>query len=331
METNGEKILSAMNAFELNVSSGPEDGADELPFESLDDFSIAPLTFEETAVMIRERTEFFFDLTARYNRKSPKYLEACAFLEKGIRYLGSCCLTMEILKKNGRGEFPQLGDLSTHWLFGMVSFNVRKLDAAMKELIAASGELPGKWQDMQFRFLSLAERLQSTEKKIYDCCTHPELGNDILKRAQLFTKEAFNRSEVRRRIKPPSFRSGAALPFLKNAVREEKALAEAADPVQDPAAAPVPEKTDTISEPAVKEVTTKIEGSPWERTEREAKQDFYLSKTLGELNAMQARNPGSWDRMMDEMFGPNRKSSSLPFSLDMDDEKGIFGSAPPFI
>ena len=48
MVTNGEKVLDAMNAFDVNASSGCE----ELPFESLDDFSVAPLTFEETAVMV---------------------------------------------------------------------------------------------------------------------------------------------------------------------------------------------------------------------------------------------------------------------------------------
>ena len=283
MGTNGEKVLDAMNAFDLNASSG----ADELPFESLDDFSVAPLTFEETAVMVWRKTEYFFDLTAKFNRKSEKYLEACAFLEKGVKYLGSCCLTAAVLGEEDDLEFPKLEGLSTHWLFGLVSFNARKLDAAVNEFMAASGDLPGKWLDMQFRFLNLAERLKSTERKIHDCCSHSlsEERARIVKQAKMFTKRAGNRYEVRRHVKPPVFRTGAALPLIRSAVDH-------------------PEEMPPAEPEEVKEVTLDLEGGIWEPDEMLDRLAIIGSMPLWQLNKMEAEDPEGWARLTAGIFDP---------------------------
>ena len=283
MGTNGEKVLDAMNAFDLNASSG----ADELPFESLDDFSVAPLTFEETAVMVWRKTEYFFDLTAKFNRKSEKYLEACAFLEKGVKYLGSCCLTAAVLGEEDDLEFPKLEGLSTHWLFGLVSFNARKLDAAVNEFMAASGDLPGKWLDMQFRFLNLAERLKSTERKIHDCCSH-SLSVErarIVKQAKMFTKRAGNRYEVRRHVKPPVFRTGAALPMIRSAVDH-------------------PEELPPAEPEEVKEVTPDLDGGIWEPDEMLDRLAIIGSMPLWQLNKMEAEDPEGWARLTAGIFDP---------------------------
>ena len=283
MATIGEKVLDAMNTFDANAASGCE----ELPFESLDDFSVAPLTFEETAVMVWQKTEYFFDLTAKFNRKSEKYLEACAFLEKGVKYLGSCCLTAAVLGEEDDQEFPKLEGLSTHWLFGLVSFNVRKLDAAVNEFLADTGDIPGKWLDMQFRFLNLAERLKATERKIYDCSKdsyNPERAK-IVSQAKMFTKGAWNRYEVRRHVKPPVFRTGAALPMIRSAVDHPEAL---------PAAEPE----------AVKEVTPELEGGIWEPDEMLDRLAIIGSMPLWQLNKMQAEDPEGWARLTAGLFDP---------------------------
>ena len=283
MVTNGEKVLDAMNAFDVNASSGCE----ELPFESLDDFSVAPLTFEETAVMVWRKTEYFFDLTAKFNRKSEKYLEACSFLEKGVKYLGSCCLTAAAVGIEDECEFPKLEGLSTHWLFGLVSFNIRKLDAAVNEFLADTGDIPGKWLDMQFRFLNLAERLKATERKIYDCSKdscNPERAK-IVSQAKMFTKGAWNRYEVRRHVKPPVFRTGAALPMIRSAADHPEAL---------PAAEPE----------AVKEVTPELEGGIWEPDEMLDRLAIIGSMPLWQLNKMQAEDPEGWAKLTEGLFDP---------------------------
>ena len=94
---NGELILDEMDAFfagntAVSASEADDDG---LPFESIDDFSTDPVGFEEMAQRMLAKTEAVFDLTAVYNRHSKKYLKACAMLEKGIKYLGSICITRE--------------------------------------------------------------------------------------------------------------------------------------------------------------------------------------------------------------------------------------------
>ena len=283
MVTNGEKVLDAMNAYDVNASSG----AESLPFESLDDFSLAPLTFEETAVMVWRKTEYFFDLTAKFNRKSEKYLEACTFLEKGMKYLGSCCLTAAVLGKDEKRDFPKLEGLSTHWLFGLVSFNVRKLDAAVNEFMAATGDIPGKWMDMQFRFLNLAERLKATERKITDCCTnsHSHERAKIVSQAKMFTKRAENRCDVRQHVKPPVFRTGAALPLIRSAVDHPEELPEAE-----------PEE--------VKEVILDLEGGIWEPDEKLDRLAVIGSMPLWKVNQMRAEDPEGWVRLTAGLFDP---------------------------
>ena len=95
-QTNGEKLLAELNGFlPENDTFVPDQGSDaeELPFESLDDFSTDPISFEEVTAMINNKVEHFFELSAKYNRHSSKYLEVCSFLERGIKYLSGCCLT----------------------------------------------------------------------------------------------------------------------------------------------------------------------------------------------------------------------------------------------
>lgn len=248
-----EKILSELNAAEFSASAAD---AEALPFETLEDFSTAPLTLAETAEAVRQRTEYFFGLTVKYNRRSANYLEACAYFEKGVKYLGSCCLTLELLRQK-KVEAPEIEGLSTHWLYGMVSFNVRKLNAAVDEFITSGVELPGKWLDMQFRFLNLAERLKATEHRIYSCWGHPDpFADKVITRSKLFTKDAANKRQVQHNVKPPVFRAPASLPVKKEAVRE--ALGGDAEiristvpgkeagrrEAQQPAALPAPEAPD---------------------------------------------------------------------------------------
>ena len=137
-----EGLLERMDSFLSeavvpSASDPTEPEETELPFESLDDYSTDPIGFEEIADMVCTKVKAFFSLSVKYNHRSSKYLEACGFLERGIKYLGSCCLTGVLLKKKGH-ELPKLEDLSTHWLYGMVSFNIRKLNRTVDEELATA-------------------------------------------------------------------------------------------------------------------------------------------------------------------------------------------------
>ena len=215
-----EGLLERMDSFlsEAVVPSAAdptEPEETELPFESLDDYSTDPIGFEEIADMVCTKVKAFFSLSVKYNHRSSKYLEACGFLERGIKYLGSCCLTGVLLKKKGH-ELPKLEDLSTHWLYGMVSFNIRKLNRTVDEELATAGTIPSRWLDMQFRYINLAERLKSTEAKIYEYTTSSwRSGEKYVEHALMFSEKAWNRYYVKKYVRKPDFRKSPAFPVLK--------------------------------------------------------------------------------------------------------------------
>ena len=93
---DGKELICKMNEFlteDLNVSASDDNA---LPFETLDDYSTDPIGFSEMSEMMLKKVEFAFDLAVKYNRRSSQYLKCCAKLERGIKYLGSCCLTKRL-------------------------------------------------------------------------------------------------------------------------------------------------------------------------------------------------------------------------------------------
>jgi len=164
---DSEKLLDELDMFYAENAAVPSscEEDDGLPFESLDDFSTDPVGFEEMAERMLAKTENIFDLSAVYNRHSKKYLKTCALLEKGIKFLGSACITKLALEDENR-SCPALGQLSTQKLYGMVSFNYRKLDKALTENQQKKCDLYPELTDMFFRYFNLLQRLRSTENKI---------------------------------------------------------------------------------------------------------------------------------------------------------------------
>ena len=61
--------------------------------ESIEDFSTAPIVFEEAAARMLNKVEELFDLSTKYDRNVPQYLECCSWLERGIKALASAALT----------------------------------------------------------------------------------------------------------------------------------------------------------------------------------------------------------------------------------------------
>ena len=168
-QTEDKKMIAEMNDFladKAKAKSADDPKAEEnLPFESIDSYSTDPVGFGEMSLRMLNKVEFVFDLAVKENRFSPKYLKRCTQLEKGIKYLGSLCITKYALQTKGQ-TFPQLGQLSTEKLYCMTSHHFPKLDMAVTEYMFEHRDVPDKLFDMEMRYFNLLERLRSTEVKI---------------------------------------------------------------------------------------------------------------------------------------------------------------------
>lgn len=224
-EHKAEALFDEMTTFltdDLRASeSGPKDPDDDgLPFESLADFSTEPAEFSEMAERILQKVENLFNLTALYNRHSAKYLKACALLEKGIKYLGSACLTKIALERKNQ-TFPGLGQLTTMKLYRMVSFNYRKLDAALTENLKKGNDLYPELLDMELRYFSLLRRLRSTEKKIHvyhnKMYYEKEDFGPVIE-GNAFSGKSWTKSYTQNMEEAPAFREAPAFPVIKSAV-----------------------------------------------------------------------------------------------------------------
>lgn len=167
-EASGDKLLSEMDQFltdEAQKNASAETADEALPFETIDDYSTAPVEFGEMTQKLMVKVDAVFDLAVKYNRHSSAYLKSCTKLEKGITYLARCCRTkyaLEICKH----QYPELGQLTTDKLYRMASFHYRKIDRALTEYIEQKQDVSDELIDMQFRYFNLLDRLRATEVKI---------------------------------------------------------------------------------------------------------------------------------------------------------------------
>lgn len=225
---DGGKLMDEMDTL-LNAASADADAA-ELPFESIDDFSTEPVSFEEMCGRMLERVEMIFDLSTVYNRQSAEYLQTCALLERGIKYLAGCCITKAALEEN-KVPMPSLGQLSLEKLYGMASFNFRKLDTAVTEQIRKFGrKYSPELLDMEFRYFSLLSRLRATQKKKYNYFFnfyYCDKRND-----ETVTGKAFNGGyNCGPASEPPVFRRPSAFPMNRAEIIELRDGAENAGKV----------------------------------------------------------------------------------------------------
>ncbi len=233
METSElEKTSEEIRLFLQDAEAPAMAGEEELPYESLDDFSTLPVKFEEQTAVMLERAEDLFVLTQRYNRHSKKYLEACGWLEKSISGLGSACVTRIAMKLDGE-ELPMLRQLSTKKLFGMASFNFRKINAAIEEDLRAGGEFPLPLMGMLIRYNRMIERLRSTEQRIWKINNREISAYDIQTRARTFSEKSLNRYHSPKQDEAPEYRQALSYPVISSAVREAEC--------EEAAEAPAPE------------------------------------------------------------------------------------------
>ena len=220
MKTKDSQMVSDEIRDFLDHNADPAASAKEqLPLESMDDFSTLPLSYEKIHATMLERVEDLFVLTSKYNRHSEKYLEALNVLEKGINCLGSVCITRIVLKKNGR-ELPMLHQLSTHKLYGMACFNYLKINAAIEEDMKNKGEFSMKLMNTLIRWNHVLEKLRSTELKILQINAGEICATNYFRRAYFFTEKSQNSYYTPVQNEVPVYRETTAYPIDFEAVRE---------------------------------------------------------------------------------------------------------------
>ena len=220
---DGGKLTDEMDML-LGTTSADADAA-ELPFESIDDFSTDPVSFTEMSERMLERVEMIFELSTLYNRQSADYLRICAVLEKGIKYLAGSCIVKAAMEQE-KMTFPTLGQLSLAKLYGMASFNYRKLDTALSEQIRKSGRnFSPELLDMDFRYFNLLARLRATHTKKYNYFFgyfYNHKGNDGTITGRAFGNKQYDCGP---KSEPPVFRRPSAFPMDRAAIaalREEQ-------------------------------------------------------------------------------------------------------------
>ena len=213
---DGLQLADEMKTYLADENITSEDTA--LPFETLDDYSTDPVSFNEMSLLLLKKVEDVFDYASKYNRHSPQYLKSCVQLEKGIKYLGSCCLTKRALENETRQSFPDLGQLTTEKLYRMASVHYRKIDRALSEYIAEKDEINGSLLEMEFRYFNLLRRLRSTEVKIYNYqidsyYTEGRKRFDPVKNGLSFSEKSWSK-EFHEHEEAPVFGKAKAFPQL---------------------------------------------------------------------------------------------------------------------
>ena len=156
------------------------------PPETMEDFSTAPIEFEEAAGTLTEDMNVLFNMTAVYNRRSPQFLNTSGRLLEILKDLAGCCITKAALEKKGI-KLSGLELLTTSDIYRMASFNFRKCHAAFSEL-------SGKWEsvscqsvlDLERRWFDMLERMRSTEEKIEAIRSGSVSADQMLRRSKYF-------------------------------------------------------------------------------------------------------------------------------------------------
>ena len=222
-QADDKKMIAEMSDFlaDKAKAKSPDDpkAEENLPFESIDSYSTDPVGFGEMSLRMMNKVEFVFDLAAKDNRFSSKYLKRCTQLEKGIKYLGSLCVTKYALQTKGQ-TFPQLGQLSPEKLYCMTSHHFRKLDMAVTEYMFEHRDVPDRLFDMEMRYFNLLERLRSTEVKIekfHDKYAYGETDYSPIIRGLAFSEKSLTKEIHRKHDEAPAFRHAPAFGLLAEA------------------------------------------------------------------------------------------------------------------
>ncbi len=193
----------------------------EYPPESIDDFSIEPIEFEEAAGIMAGDLQTMFSMTAAYNRRSPQYLDSSNRLLEMVKDLAGCCVTKEALLKKGVVLKGDLSELTTDMLYRMASFNFRKSHAAFDELSRRYENVRCQsLLDLERRWYTLMERLKATEEKIGKIRSGKISVDEMLKQERIFRKAAGPRGIRVVNHKPLGEKKTSSYPILRATAAE---------------------------------------------------------------------------------------------------------------
>ena len=212
-------------------NAGPEDLprfdqkeiADEygLPFDPEGYYNSAPLEFEETAGSLWYFLNTLHYAATRYNRHSPAYFSLLKELEKNIKQMGSYCINRAVLEKSGT-EFSNLGDMSVHELYCMVSLHFRKCRLAAREIEENEKSIDMSLVSWMFRLAALAERLKATEDKIQKIKDGRIDSEKLLEQSQIYKGEPHLRRDISNQKVSSGLRGPSSLPVMKSHAKEVK-------------------------------------------------------------------------------------------------------------
>ena len=193
----------------------------EYPPESIDDFSIEPIEFEEAAAIMTDDMHTMFGMTAAYNRRSPQFLDSSNRLLEMMKDLAGCCVTKEALLSKGISLTGNLSLLSTGTLYKMASFNFRKCHAAFDELSKDLARIScHSMLDLERRWYGLMDRLKATEEKIEKIRSGKISVDEMLKQAYIFRKEKKSRGIRVINHKPLGEKKTSSFPILRATAAE---------------------------------------------------------------------------------------------------------------
>lgn len=230
MDTISRTITAEDREFVNRIKYGRSGGKDmrgiitdikshELPGESPDEFSNAPLEFTDSTKSLWDDTQIIYYHAAMENRFSENYLKLCGQLEKNIRRLGSLCLTKAVLERKGL-NFPEISGLNILELVKMVSFHFRKCHAAFRGVYYDNNFIGMTYMSWEFTWFDLGNRLKATDDKIDMIRSGKINADELLSHAEKFSGEPCSNDRPDKGI-PGSLRlNGSALPMDHSLARD---------------------------------------------------------------------------------------------------------------
>ena len=150
-------------------------------------FDTESMSYVQVAAEIIEENEELFALSRLCDRFVPQYLKICKTLEKTVEYLGSVCLTKSAMKYYEK-DVSLISHLTIEHLHQMLSFNFRKVKAALIEKKNTLCEFDLDLYNQMLSFAKVMQRLRVTENRALDIKLGLEEPHQLIKHITNFPK-----------------------------------------------------------------------------------------------------------------------------------------------
>lgn len=150
-------------------------------------FETESMSYVQVAAEIIEENEELFALSRLCDRFVPQYLKICKTLEKTVEYLGSVCLTKSAMNYYEK-DVSLINHLTIEHLHQMLSFNFRKVKAALDEKKNTLHEFDLDLYNQMLSFAKVMQRLRVTENRALDIKLGLEEPHQLIKHITNFSK-----------------------------------------------------------------------------------------------------------------------------------------------